>query len=122
MGRRLSDAISKKLNISKDNIVDYDLCLFDSNVACLSGLEEEFISSGRLDNLGSSIPCLHALIGNAKASLDESTSINCVAIFDNEEVGSESYQGCDSKFFGDTLRRLYNGIEGDEKVPSNLIT
>lgn len=91
--------------------------MYDSNKAILSGCEEEFISSGRLDNLGSSIPCVHSLISNSK-NLDNSTSINCIAIFDNEEVGSKSFQGCDSKFFGDTLRRLFNNIEGDEFLPS----
>jgi aspartyl aminopeptidase len=99
--------------------MDYDLCLYDSNKASLSGLEEEFISAGRLDNLGSSIPCLHALINSSK-SIENSSSIDCVAIFDNEEVGSKSYQGCDSSFFGDTLRRVFNNIEGDEDLKSNF--
>lgn len=36
-----------------DDLVDFELCLMDSNPSCLSGVYEEFVSSGRLDNLGS---------------------------------------------------------------------
>ncbi len=119
LGPRLSEAMSKKLNIHKENIIDYDLCLYDTNKACLSGIEEEFITSGRIDNLGSSFTSLQALINHAsERKLDNSSSINCIALFDNEEIGSRSYQGCDSVFFADTLRRIFNNIVNEEKVPS----
>jgi len=44
-----------------------------------------------------------------------------MAIFDNEEIGSTSYQGCDSAFFGDTLKRVFNTVEVNDEVnvPSN---
>lgn len=84
--------------------------MYDSNKSCIAGLESEFISSGRLDNLGSTITAFHALINSSKG-IENSSSIDIVAAFDNEEIGSNSYQGCDSVFFGDSVRRLFSSIQ-----------
>lgn len=81
--------------------------MYDSNPSCISGLENEFISSGRLDNLGSSIPAIHTLMNNNPAN---HAGIDIVAVFDNEECGSESYQGCDNVFFSIYLKRIFESI------------
>ena len=46
--------ISDKLSIPTNKIVDFDLYFADSNPSSLVGLNEDFISSPRLDNLFSS--------------------------------------------------------------------
>jgi aspartyl aminopeptidase len=117
LGKKLSNLISKELNVKKEQIIDYDLCLYDTQPACLLGIDEEFVSSGRLDNLGSTITALFSII-NTSNDIANHTGINIIACFDNEEVGSMSYQGADSQFFGNNLERIFTTIEkGDnEKV------
>jgi aspartyl aminopeptidase len=91
-----------------DQIVDYDLVLYDTQSPNLIGLNKEFLASGRLDNLGSSIPALYAMINASKDELlAEQSSINIIALFDNEEIGSMTYQGADSNFFLMHLKRIF---------------
>lgn len=110
LGSKLSGLIAKELNCEKREIVDFDLCLYDTHESCLLGFDEEFVSSGRLDNLGSSLVSVHALINDTK-NLSNQSSVNFIALFDNEEVGSLSFQGADSEFFGKNLERIFKTIE-----------
>jgi len=55
---------------------------------------------------------------DAASIIDKQQSINIIALFDNEEVGSLSFQGADSNFFAENLKRIFTTIETDEK-PEN---
>jgi aspartyl aminopeptidase len=118
VGTKLANLISKTAKIEKNDIIDFDLVLYDVQPSCLLGLDDEFVSSGRLDNLITSFVSVHALINNSK-TLENQSSINFIALFDNEEVGSMSFSGADSEFFGNNLERIFNTIEGDEEVNSD---
>jgi len=119
LGLKLSNLIAKELQIEKKQIIDFDLCLYDTHDSCLLGIDEEFVSSGRLDNLGSSLVSVHALI-NDSTNINNQASINFIALFDNEEVGSLSFQGADSEFFGKNLERIFRTIakKSEEKNSS----
>ena len=54
----------KRLGINKEDIIDFDLFLYEFEKGCLIGTNEEFISSGRLDNLAMAHASLHALINS----------------------------------------------------------
>jgi len=54
--------ISDDLGISPKDIVDFDLYFADSNPACLVGMNQDFISSPRLDNLFSSYHCIFVIM------------------------------------------------------------
>ena len=43
--------IADELKIEKETIIDFDLYLYDTTSACTVGLNNEFVSSGRLDDL-----------------------------------------------------------------------
>lgn len=71
-------------------LLDLDLFLYDTQAANLSGLEEEFISGARLDNL---VGTYTSIMGLVQSLEDEQTfnvdqNIRLVACFDNEEVRS----------------------------------
>jgi aspartyl aminopeptidase len=117
LGKKLSNLISKTIQIKTEQIIDYDLALYDCQESCLLGIDEEFISSGRLDNLGSSFTSLHALI-NTVPEVEIQSSINFIALFDNEETGSLSFQGADSEFFGNNLLKIFTTIEKSENETS----
>ncbi len=113
LGKKLANLISQTLEIKNEQIIDFDLALFDCQESTLLGIDQEFVSSGRLDNLGSSLTSLHALI-NILPDVEKQSSINFIALFDNEEVGSLSFQGADSEFFGNNLMRIFSTIEKEE--------
>ena len=108
----------KPLIDSGEQIIDYDLVLYDSQSPNLIGLNKEFLASGRLDNLGSSIPALYAMINASKDELlAEQSSINIISLFDNEEIGSLTYQGADSNFFLMHLKRIFSQSLNITKTP-----
>ena len=126
LGKTLRKIILKELNKdcekpiinSDEQIIDYDLVLYDSQSPNLIGLNKEFLASGRLDNLGSSIPALYAMINASKDELlAEQSSINIIALFDSEEIGSMTYQGADSNFFLMHLKRIFSQSLNITKTP-----
>lgn len=93
--------IAQELGVEQRAIIDFDLYLYDTTPACLVGLHEEFISSGRLDDLSMCYAGLEALL-----AADESDATQVLAIFDNEETGSGTKQGAASPFLRNMLERL----------------
>ncbi|WP_122639371.1 M18 family aminopeptidase [Romboutsia sp. Marseille-P6047] len=102
--------IANALNIEKSEILDFDLFLYEYEKGCLMGINEEFISTGRLDNLSMAHASLHALI-NANGK----KGINLISIFDNEEIGSSTKQGADSNMLLNTLERICISLGKDRE-------
>jgi aspartyl aminopeptidase len=109
----LVDLIASDLGINADTIQNLDLYMADSNPACYFGLNDEFISSPRLDNLCSSFHSLNALMETENTG----KYINMVALFDHEECGSESAQGAASNIIIQALERIFKLLSGDLKIP-----
>lgn len=102
--------VAEELGVSTDRILDYDLSLYDTTPACRTGLNLEFISSGRIDDLS----MVHAAMTALLAS-DNMSTTRVMAIFDNEETGSGTKQGAASPVLDNILRRLTTAIGGDEE-------
>lgn len=104
--------ISSELGVDQQSILDFDLSLYDTTPACTVGFHDEFIQSGRLDDLS----MVHAAITSLIETSDipaETTRV--AAIFDNEETGSGTKQGAASPLLADTLRRIAICLGGDEE-------
>lgn len=97
----LLNEIIKELNANKEDIIDFDLYLYEYEKGSIIGPNEEFISSSRLDNLSMAHASLHGLIDS-----NGENGINIVAIFDNEEVGSSTKQGADSNMLSNIMERI----------------
>lgn len=97
----LLTVLSENLNVDKKDILDFDLFLYEYEKGCLIGLEEELISSSRLDDL-----CMlfSALKGLTDSKENKATKV-LIAI-DNEEIGSLTAQGARSTFIKTTLERI----------------
>ncbi len=106
----LLNEICKILNVNKEDILDFDLYLYEYEKGSIIGPNEEFISSSRLDNLSMAHASLHGLI-DAKGQ----KGINITAIFDNEEVGSSTKQGADSNMLLNLLERICISLGKDRE-------
>lgn len=82
-------------------VLDFDLYLADATPACTFGVHNEFISSGRLDDLSMCYAGLEALIAS-----DTTDTTQVLALFDNEETGSQTKQGAGSPFLAYILKRI----------------
>lgn len=104
--------IARELNIDPSEIIDYDLSLFDTTPASYVGLNGEFITSGRIDDLS----MVHAAMASMLDTADTAdTSTRIIAIFDNEETGSGTKQGAASPIFDYVLRRISIGLGADQE-------
>jgi aspartyl aminopeptidase len=81
-------------------VLDYELCFYDTQAPALVGLQQEFIASARLDNLLSCFVGLQALLQSDAAA---SSLLVCN---DHEEVGSLSAAGAQGPMLSSLLKRL----------------
>ncbi len=107
-GNLLMNVILEELNsnaagreLYAKDILDFDLYLADATPACTFGVHNEFISSGRLDDLSMCYAGLEALIAS-----DTTDTTHVLALFDNEETGSQTKQGAGSPFLSFMLKRI----------------
>lgn len=106
----LLNTIAKEADVKPSDIIDFDLFLYEFEKGTIMGLNDEFISSPRLDDLS----MVHAGI-TAIAKPSESDSTNVMVCFDNEEVGSTTKQGADSQLLSNILERIVLSMEGDRE-------
>ncbi len=111
-GNLLMNVITDELHIQKEEILDFDLYLADATPACTFGAHDEFISSGRLDDLSMCWAGVEAMIG----TVSESNTTRVLAIFDNEETGSQTKQGAGSPFLSYMLKRIALAQSGTEEA------
>ncbi|CEG37156.1 aspartyl aminopeptidase [Plasmopara halstedii] len=104
----LLQLIANELNIKIDQICDFELCLFDTQGGNIGGALNEFIFSPRLDNLCCSWIATQALIESLD-NLANDENIRVAALFDNEEVGSQSLMGAGSNFLQSVAERVAQG-------------
>ena len=97
--------IADELKVDLEDIISTDLYLVNRVHPSIWGMNEEFISSGKLDDLQCAFSSLKAMI-NSK----NSHAINVFACFDNEEVGSGTKQGALSTFLYDVLVRINDNL------------
>lgn len=97
----LIESVAEELGVRKENILSHDLFLYNRDEGRRVGKDGEFILCPRLDDLGCVYSSTVAFL-NSEAT----TTLPVLAVFDNEEVGSETKQGAASTFLRDTLLRI----------------
>ncbi|MBP1541533.1 MAG: M18 family aminopeptidase [Prevotella sp.] len=110
-GNMLMNLICSELAVRQDDVLDFDLYLADATPACTFGLHDEFISSGRLDDLSMCHAGLQALLDTP-----DTDTTKVLAIFDNEETGSQTKQGAGSPFLAGVLKRIALAQGGTEEA------
>ncbi len=102
--------VAAELDVEPAELLDFDLSLYTVEGASTLGLNDEFISSGRLDDLSMVHAALTALLQS-----QGSGATRVMAIFDNEETGSGTKQGAASPVLEQLLRRLNAALGGSEE-------
>ncbi len=102
-GKQINAVIAKELGINPEDILNWDLNVYDTQKGSLWGADEAFIANSQLDNLASCHAALEALIAS-----DKPTATTVCAFFDHEEVGSESTTGADGSLMRDVMQRIFH--------------
>ena len=102
--------LASELNVEVEEIIDFDIFLYEYEKGCFTGANEEFISTGRLDNLSMYYSSVEALLDS-----DSKSGISIAVGFDNEEVGSSTKQGADSNMLLNILERICISLGKDRQ-------
>ena len=97
----LKEVLANELKVNYEDVLNYDLYLCSKEKGYIWGLNNEYFSSPRIDDLQCAYTSLKGFISG-----NNQRNVNVYACFDNEEVGSATRQGADSSFLEDTLRRI----------------
>lgn len=99
------EMIADEMGVEVEDIIAKDLFLVNRQEGKVWGLEDEFISTPKLDDLECAFTSMKAFIAS-----NNDKAINVYACFDNEEVGSNTKQGAMSTFLHDVLKRINNNL------------
>ena len=90
----LLSLVADSAEIDEKSIISHDLVLYNRNEPTEIGAESEFILSPRIDDLSCAFSALQGFVSAAP-----SASVPVLALFDNEEIGSESKNGAAEMIF-----------------------
>lgn len=109
-GNYLINLLAEELKVNKEEIIDFDLYLYEYEKGSIVGLNDEFISMGRLDDLQMVHAGINALV---KSNITQAT--NVMVCYDNEEIGSATKQGADSDMLSNILERIVLSLGKDRE-------
>ena len=93
----------------EDRVLSHDLFIVSSEKPYTFGVNDEFLSSPRIDNLTSVYASLEALMGKADVG-----GVCVAALMHHEEIGSHSAQGAGGDFLENVLRRIAYALRFDD--------
>ncbi len=97
----LLNIISKELSCIKEDIMDFELYIYDNQKGEIFGLNDEFAHSKNFDDL------LMAYTGLTSLIESESDRTSVLILTDNEEIGSHTATGARSSFFESIFERMF---------------
>ena len=120
----LLQMLAAELDVDSSNIIDFELNLFDVQKASLGGVYSEFVHSARLDNLASCFMMVEGLVeySSKEGALESDEDISLVALFDHEEIGSESATGAGSPIMGEAVKRICSAFEEKDDSHNHVCT
>ncbi|SJM96330.1 M18 family aminopeptidase [Crenothrix polyspora] len=98
-----TDLLQQQSGVDAKQILAWDLAVYDTQKGSFWGAENQFYANSQLDNLASCHAALQALLDDSVMQND--ATLMC-ALFDHEEIGSESSKGADGSFLPDVVQRI----------------
>jgi aspartyl aminopeptidase len=121
-----ADLLANELGVAFDDVLSWDVMLHDLTPAALLGVDEELVSSARLDNLASCWAATEALVAATASAAsdgpdgpgDGTRGVPVICLFDHEEIGSQSATGAAGTILPTILERvtLAAGLERDDHL------
>lgn len=108
---KLDTIIANELNVKEEDILSYDLQVYNRFRGSVIGANKEYFMAPQIDNLESAYATLYGFL----KSSDES-SFNVWVAFDNEEVGSGTKQGAHSDFLSANLKRAFTSLNASNEA------
>ena len=108
--------IAKTAGVKESDILGKDLFLYQRDKGTVLGCDKEFIAAPKLDDLECAFACMKGFVESS-----DSDAVKVCAVFDNEEVGSDTKQGAASSYLRDTLLRLVKALGIDQEVYQQLL-
>lgn len=117
-GQDILETVAQELSLKKEDILDYDLYLYNMESPKTVGLDSSMLASPRLDNLTS---VSAALTGMKSCERVPDNTVDAMMVFDNEEVGSLSKQGADSDLLPMLIDKIGKAFCGDGFEKSGIL-
>ncbi len=105
--------LADQMSISSRKILSWDLMLHDAQESTILGANEEWLVSGRIDNL---VSCYAAITALSDFDVSNSETIPLVCLFDHEEVGSVSSVGASGNFLSTVINRIMSGCSLESRA------
>lgn len=115
------DFLAKEIGEKKEEILDFDLIVYNAEQPEFVGLKGDMLSCPRLDNITSCHALVEGLINSTTTVEQNAERVNLIALFDNEEIGSGTKQGADSALLEGVLKRIYAACGKNEITLENDI-
>ncbi len=106
----LMNILSEELQVNKEDILNFELGLYEYEKGMLIGMNEELISSGKFDDLWMVYAGIRALVDSR-----ENAATKVMICIDNEEIGSLTAEGADSTLLNNILERITLGLGKDRE-------
>ena len=106
----LMNILAEELQVNKEDILNFELGLYEYEKGMLIGMNEELISSGRFDDLWMVYAGVRALTDSKE---NEATKV--MICIDNEEIGSLTAEGANSTLLNNILERITLGLGKDRE-------
>ena len=103
-----AEFLAEHVSVSPSDISFWDIALYDLTPASLLGHDSSLLASGRLDNQVSCWAATEGLLAASSSELSGDTA-SVMALFDHEEVGSESTHGASGPRLAWLLEALHQG-------------
>ena len=111
-----SKTLANELDVHPDDILTFDLNLYNTEKCVLTGLEGDLLSAPRLDNITSVQACVSGIING-----QSDDCISTCVLFDNEEIGSSTKQGADSFILPQVLEKIILSLGENRETYLNSI-
>ncbi|MFV0372006.1 MAG: M18 family aminopeptidase [Azonexus sp.] len=113
---RFRQLLADHLGVAAAQVLTWELAVCDTQKGVFWGADQAFIAAPQLDNLASCHAALRALIETASSAPESRRKTALIALFDHEEVGSESGTGAGGRFLEDVLARIarQQGLDAED--------
>ncbi len=96
------NALAGELEAAPEDILFYELSVYNCDKPDILGMNGEFLSAPRLDNLTSVSACVDGLL----AGTERRNGVDMAVFFDHEEIGSKTKQGAGSSLLALVMEKI----------------